>query len=404
MPLTILKNIALDDTATSERTATVGEPTVAATGARLFVTGNWFASRSTNGGASWTLIDPFTELPAAAGGFCCDQIVLYSRAHRIWIWILQYIEQGGSNVLRVAASRTGAPGSWHWWDFSATGLNPAWRNLWFDYPDLAESTGNLWLTTNVFDTSDAWKRAVVLKFPLASIASGGRLSYRFWSTTQHGSLRLVQGAGESMNWGAQNGTSGLRVSQWTDSGTTVTHWDVAVSPWSNGPYSSEGPGGVEWLSRCDDRITGAWVAKDRLGFMWTASPRAKRPHPYIRVVRLDEPTKTLVDEPDIWSQNGAWAYPSAAPNSLGQTGFTAFFGGGTRHPCHVVGVRDDTAATWQTTITQASTHGPADPKWGDYLACRRHPTRRTSWIASGYTLQGGNARKNVEPRVVQFSM
>ena len=153
-----------------------------------------------------------------------------------------------------------------------------------------------------------------------------------------------------MYWGSQNGTNGLRVSQWTDTGSSVSHWDVPVTPWANGPYSSEGPGGLEWLSRADDRITGAWLAKGRLGFMWTSSKQIDRPNPYIRVARIDEATKTLIDEPDLWSAKSAWAYPAAAPNSKGQIGFTAFFGGGDRHPSHVVGVRDDAAGAWQTQI------------------------------------------------------
>lgn len=77
MALTILNSLDLDDSATNEQTGTVGEPSVATTGQRMFVTGNWFASRSTDSGTSWSLIDPFTELPSAAGGFCCDQIPSY---------------------------------------------------------------------------------------------------------------------------------------------------------------------------------------------------------------------------------------------------------------------------------------------------------------------------------------
>ena len=114
----IVKNIGLGDTATSTQTSTVNEPTAAASGNNIFVTGNWFASRSTNGGTGFTLVDPFTALPSAAGGFCCDQIVLYEPSRDIWIWILQYIRSGTSNVFRVAISRGNSFGSWYWWDFT----------------------------------------------------------------------------------------------------------------------------------------------------------------------------------------------------------------------------------------------------------------------------------------------
>ncbi len=402
MALTVLQNIGLDDAATSQQTGTVCEPTVAAAGTQIFVTGNWFASRSADGGIHWTLIDPFTELPSAAGGFCCDQLVLRCRTQKLWIWILQYSQDNHTNVLRIAASATGAPGSWHWWDFSPGMLNPAWRKLWFDYPDLAESDGAIWLTSNVFDSKDAWKRAVVLKLSTATMLAGGTLNYRWWSTAAHGSLRFVQGARDTMYFGSQNGTSGLRVFEWKDSGSNVGYWDVTVTPWGTGPFSSKGPGGVEWLSRCDDRITGAWLAGGQLGFLWTSSRMPGRPHPFIRVARIDIAARSLVDEPDLWSPDFSLAYPAAASNSKSRVGITAFIGGGTRHPCHLVGVRDDSAGTWEIRIAKASTHGPSDGKWGDYLSIRRHGSRPSTWVASGYTLQGGTARKNIEPRVVHF--
>src|SRR5436305_10519811 len=100
-----VRNIGLGDAATSTQTSAIDEPTVAMAGNNVFVTGNWFASKSTNAGATWSLVDPFTALPSAAGGFCCDQIVLYDPTRDIWIWILQYSRSGTSNVFRIAISK-----------------------------------------------------------------------------------------------------------------------------------------------------------------------------------------------------------------------------------------------------------------------------------------------------------
>src|SRR5688572_858065 len=110
MPLTLFNNVDLDDAATGQQTGTVGEPTVAAAGSRIFVTGNWFASLSRDAGATWSLIDPFTELPSTAGGFCCDQLALHSRTKKLWIWVLQYSSANNTNVLRVAVSASGESG------------------------------------------------------------------------------------------------------------------------------------------------------------------------------------------------------------------------------------------------------------------------------------------------------
>jgi len=400
MAITLVQNIGLDDAATTVRTATVCEPTAAANGRQRMVTGNWFASTSVDGGAHWVNVDPFTRFPASAGGFCCDQIVLYNQRFRIWIWLLQYIATpGGENIFRIAVCRDTAFGSWYYWDFAPHNLNAAWTTVWFDYPDMAFTNDNLFVTFNAF-SGNTWQRAVVFRFPLSTLASGGSLGYRWWTTTSNGSLRLCHGAGSTMYFGSHNSTSQIRIFQWADSATGVTSIDRNVRAWTGGTYSAPGPGGVNWLTRTDPRITGAWVGAGTIGFMWTANRDTSHPLPYIRVVRLNETTKALIDEPDLWSSNSAWAYPAAAPNATGQVGFSAFFGGGTRHPSHVVGVR--TATAWDTVITQSSTHGPADQAWGDYLSCLSNPSAPGNWIASGYTLRGGTDRRNIEPRYVEF--
>ena len=193
-----------------------------------------------------------------------------------------------------------------------------------------------------------------------------------------------------------------RVIDWPDASNNLTTTDVNVRAWTAGPYlSSPAAGGVNWLGRADQRITGASAGAGQMAFMWTAGTDASHPFAYIRVVRINEGTKALVDEPDIWSKNGVWAYPAAAANNTGQIGISAFYGGqASHHPGHVVGVR--TATAWDTALTAASSNDPATPAWGDYLWCVPHSPTAAHWVASGYTIQGGTARTNVVPRYIEF--
>jgi hypothetical protein len=398
----IVKNIGLGDTATSEQTSTVDEPTAAASGEAIFVTGNWFASRSTNGGADWSLVDPFTALPAAAGGFCCDQIIMYEPSRDISIWILQYVRQGNSNVFRVAISRGSTFDSWYWWDFTPQALNAAWTDMWFDYPDAAVSTNHLYITFNAFNSAGAWQRAFAFKLPLDTLKSGASLGYQWWSTDQRGSLRLTQGATTSMYFGSHNSGTQLRVFGWPDGSNTVGSFDVTVGDWSAGPYSAPGPGGVEWLGRIDSRITGAWISGTRAGFLWTAGAKTGRPVPYVKGAVVDVTTQALAEEPEIWNQQSAYAYPAACPNAQGVVGLSLFFGGGQRHPAHVVGFRD--GDSWRLAITRAGTNGPTNGTWGDYLWCAHYQPQPAEWVASGYTLQGGTDRRNIEPQYVHFGI
>jgi hypothetical protein len=398
----LIQNIGLGDPVTSEQTSSVNEPTAAASGDNVFVTGNWFASKSTTGGANFALVDPFTALPSAAGGFCCDQIVLYDRSRDIWIWLLQYLETGGSNVFRVAISKGSSFGSWYWWDFSPKGLNSAWTDMWFDYPDAALSTNHLYLTFNAFNTAGNWLRAFVFKLPLDALKNASNLGYQWWSTTTSGSLRLVQGASNNMYFASHNGGRKLRIHSWPDGSGTIGSFDVNVSAYSAGPYSAPGPGGVEWLGRTDSRITGGWLTGTRAGFMWTAAAGSGRPFPYVKVAIVDVVTRALIEQPDIWNQTSAFAYPAACPNAQGVVGVSLYLGGGSRHPAHVVGFRD--GGVWRLAITRSSTHGPTEGAWGDYLTVKRHQPQASEWVASGATMQGGSQRRNVEPRYVRFGI
>jgi hypothetical protein len=401
--ISLIDNRALDDAATSNSTSTVGEPSVGTAGGAVFVTGNWYASRSTDGGANWTFVNPFTTLPSAAGGFCCDQVVVHDHRRGVWIWILQYIQQNGANVFRLAATHDADfPGGWYWWDIAPTTVNAGWTGVWFDYPDAAVTADNVFVTFNVFNAAGQWQRAVTMRFPLQTIADRGTLGFGAWSTTNNGSLRLTQGAGQTMYWGSHISGTQLRLFAWPDGQNAVSSWDIAVAQWS-GAISSNAPNGVNWLGRTDPRITGAAVGNGAITFMWTAGSSGNRPHSHIRVVRINEGTKQVIDQPDIWSAERAWAYPATSTNSGGVLGLTAFYGGVDRNIGHIVGVRDDAAGTWNTAYSRLGTHSPDVPKWGDYLTCRADAPRSDTWVAAGYTLEGGQARTDILPRIVRFA-
>jgi hypothetical protein len=370
------------------------------------MTGNWYASRSTDLGATWTHVDPFTALPSAAGGFCCDQVVLHDHERGLWIWILQYKEEGGANVFRLAAARDAdfPSGGWYYWDIAPTTVDADWKDLWFDYPDAALTDASLFVSFNLFDRDDQWQRATVMKFPLASIFDAATLGFESWSTTENGSLRLTQGAHSTMYWASHNAQRQVRLFRWLDNDGTIDWWDIDVAEWSR-DISSKAPNGVDWLGRADDRITGASVGNGAICLMWTSGSKgADRPNPYCKVVRIDETAMRVIDEPDVWSKDRAWAYPATCTNHAGTIGFTAFYGGADRNPGHVVGARDDTAGSWTSTYSRLGTHSPSDEKWGDYLTCRAHPSGDGAWVAAGYTLEGGEERTDIVPRVVHFSL
>src|SRR5215207_1850683 len=131
-----LTNTGLTDAATGIQTLTDDEPTAAAFLDHVFFTGNVYASRSQDGGATWSFVDPFTSFPLAAGGFCCDQVTLHEPGRNLWIWLLQYrTGLDGTNIFRLAVSTSGQPTDWVFWDFSPSQIDSAWTsNVMFDFP------------------------------------------------------------------------------------------------------------------------------------------------------------------------------------------------------------------------------------------------------------------------------
>ncbi|HYU80325.1 MAG TPA: hypothetical protein VEK56_15150 [Vicinamibacterales bacterium] len=405
-PVVFLRNVALGHADTGGQTSTVGEPSLSTLNQQVFFTGNWYASKSANNANTWQFVDPYSTLPPVDGGFCCDQTVIGVPSSNLTIWLLQYVEQSSTNTLRLAAHR--GPGldnaGWVFWDLRPVDIDPGWANQWFDYNHASTSNGFLYVGSNIFEVgTNAWVRSVVFRFPLSGFDLGATLTYEYFETDENFSLRCAHGATDTMHIVSHNTLSQVRVYSWPESAPDVTAIDVDIAAWLEGHYNAAGPDGRNWLSRCDGRITGVWVSRGELGIMWSANRQPpQRPLPYIRVVRINESTNAVIDEPDIWSGSVAYAYPDACPNGNGEVGVTLFRGGGSSHPGHVVGFWDASASAWRLRVTRNGTNGPNDNKWGDYLTCRRHAPRQETWVAAGFTLQGGGARQNIEPRYVHF--
>ena len=64
----LFKNIALSDVDTGGQTSTIGEPSVANNGREIFMTGNWYATKSLDDGSTWDFVSPRNTLPPASGG------------------------------------------------------------------------------------------------------------------------------------------------------------------------------------------------------------------------------------------------------------------------------------------------------------------------------------------------
>jgi hypothetical protein len=66
----------------------------------VFVTGNWFAAYSSDHGAAWSAVSPQDMQKGIAGGFCCDQRILFIPQIYRFVWVLLSADAGGENGIK----------------------------------------------------------------------------------------------------------------------------------------------------------------------------------------------------------------------------------------------------------------------------------------------------------------
>lgn len=409
-------NITSSEVATSHR-STVQETSVINLDQSVFYTGNWYAAKSTNGGDTFSYINPYTFFPSINNGFCCDQVTAYAPNQDMAIWGVQYDKDATSGTFRIAraiGSSGIANNSWAYYDFNPQQVGFASGN-WYDYPSLTVGTNFLYVTSNVFRTSDdVFTGSVVMRLPLATLAAGTALSYTAFTSTNQGTFRCTDGATTTMYFASFNTTTQMRIHRWDEGSSTVFWDDVNLSAFStlnrNGVAIS--PDGTNWAARADSRPMAAYRANGIIGVMFMARQDQTFPYPYTVHARFNESTRALVSQGQIWNPNYAWLYPSAAPNASGRLAGTLQSGGGSQasgapYPSTVVWITDDVEPGTGTTVGAVYAHtasnaGPSNNTWGDYFTVRPHKTFPNSWVSSSHVLINGQTGSSTVPNYTWF--
>ncbi len=372
-----------------------------------FMTHNWSAARTTDGGNTWIRVNPYTRFPAVHGGFCCDQVLVTRGATSAWL--LQYNRDSAGNAQRIAIA-----------DSSTNLGNDVWArsylfrasmfgypsDYWLDFPDAAGSANYFYFSSNVYDQNANYQGSVAWRFSITAARTGGNLSYAYINSpnnSQGSSFRFAQGALGDMFFASHVNTSQLRVHRWSDAGG-YQDYTVDIGQWFRNLQPAPGPDGRDWTGRADSRITAGFASDAEVGFAWHVGPTTNRPFNYIKLVRIDPSSMTLRDEQDLWGSSRAFMYPSAAANVYGHVAIVAATGGGTRYPSTTVLLDDDLETFATSYLFATSNAGPTVNEWGDYMSCQMHPNSGQfgTFVATGMRLSGGGANTDVIPEFVQF--
>jgi hypothetical protein len=379
------------------------EPSTGAHGNIIFQTGNWYASRSFDNGATWSSLDPFSIF---GFGFCCDQVTLYEPVRDRQFWLLQY-----SDHLTLVSSGGSDLDNWCGFNIFAGAIGePSTTEL--DYNDVAVSNNYIYFTTNYFPVA-ATPGSAIVRFntdDLAACPSSISYDYLALGADTGGFMwKPVQGAQDTMYWGTDGGPgpigASFRLYGWPEIGG-ISFTDYTIDPFvyftrSSGQNCASADGVVtNWCQFSDSRTLGGYRANGVIGFSFNAKQDDVHPFPYTRRVYINEVDLSYLRSDDLWATNAALLLLSLAPNGSGDVGGSFAWGGGTDadhfYPGGGALIEDALTPTppWETALFltgggNTCTSGGI-PRWGDYLTARGYSSDPTRWVATSYAIQGGN--------------
>lgn len=375
-------------------TSTVAEPSAAQSGKYVWLTHNWYAARSTNGGKTYTYVSPYADFPA----FCCDQDTIYDKHRDMYLWYRQGIYSGatGQNQFKLGVS-TNHGASFCTYTFQPNGIDGSWTGQWFDYPHVALSKNYAYITTNMFSGGGAFLRMLVVRLPLDSLVNCAGFGYNYWFTSSGWTWTpTALGATDTMYLGDHTNQSTFRLYWQNESDTVLNAVDRAVPAWTftNRNGSCPVAGGANPCARADQRVVSGWVRRNQsggeIGFFWNVKEGGGFPKPYTEAVTFNEQSKLVTGRPLIWNDQAAWHWANAAGNEMGDIGMAVSFFHPALHPQHYVAIEDEYTANppgWAVVLARSSTRQLTASNWGDYLRVRPHEPQGVGWVATGHTIQ-----------------
>lgn len=390
-PIVFLENNSTNLTGAS----TTSEPSGGSNGRGVvFATANWLAGYSTDGGNTFTQLDPTTIFPNDAVGFCCDQIVQYVPSIDRFVWLLQ--GNGYRLAMASPADIVSSGGTaWTYWNLTPNVFGAC---AGFDYPDVSVGSNSIYMgwDAGFGGCSGGFQ---VVRTSSAGIAAGGTITLEFTDPalgTMAWGSHVMQNTGDEIFWAGHNSNSNMRVFSLAEGSGTYFWRDVGISSWPNNAPTSTTPDGRDWLAKNfngpggnsfpRNGIIGTTRVGNQLWFAWTAGTDRNFRQAHIQMVTLNRTSSfSVTQQVQIWNPDYAFAYPALATNACTrEVGLSFEFGGGGNYENHVVGFWGDFIAY----ITTGSNVGTT--RFGDYVTIRQEPptdkNRGNLFNAYGYGL------------------
>ncbi len=382
----------------------------------VFLTGNLYALLSTDGGTSFTHIDPttiFGNIPPDGmpqdEGLCCDMNSIYIPSIDRFVWVMLTkgsqigVKNGkkiyGFNRLRVASASpsqilSSGGTSWTYWDMT-TALFGFGKTAFLDYPDVSFTDSYLHISVVRPDMGGFF----VIRVPLPDVQFGGTIHIRYTNPGDGkvaAGARLTHDSPDAAYWFGHVMIWKVRAFEWMDDSNSYSWRTLPVTPWLAFDYKSLTPDGTDWLKANSSAIRGATYQGDvnvgggvlrTLLVAWNGARGAGFPQPHVRllpIVKLSTGNFTQWakgTESQIWNPDFAFQHAHLATNANGEVAVSVGAGGGGSDATPVAGFVGD-SALYAIGVSTASLS-----IYGDYTAIRPHWPNSKLLSVSDYFLE-----------------
>ncbi|MGB3079967.1 MAG: T9SS type A sorting domain-containing protein [Saprospiraceae bacterium] len=198
---------------------------------------------NTNGSMTFSnKIDVFFNDPTITD--ICDPVVIYDSGADKFIFFAQECSGSPDNTnLLICFSKTNNP-SGGWWKYKLTG-DPTASSTWFDYPKLAVSTNELYITGNSFSQSGNFREALLYQIEKNNGFTGGNINWQYWNEIDGNPFTLLPVSyGQQGNYGPgcylvateSSGSSSIELYDLTDdmssSSEQLNHYTISTAAYS----------------------------------------------------------------------------------------------------------------------------------------------------------------------------
>lgn len=318
----------------------------------------------------------------------CDPVVHYDVQSDRFIFFAQECAGNSANsYLLVFFSKTNNPTN-GWWYYKLSG-NPLSDGSWFDYPKMAVSTNELYITGNLFSNTPTFNQAILYQIQKANGYSGGALNWQYWTGISGSPFTLLPvsyGQGSSYGPGCylvatdNAGSSNIKLYDLTDDMTgtpSLNQYNVPTTAYSPTGYNANQLGTTTELKFFDCRALSGFYLNGLIHFVFHSDIGGAWYG--INYNRLNAGSLTNISSTYGLSGTYDYGYPSVVSYATSTTDKSVMIGfgrsGSTIYPEMRV-VNCDNLMNWSSsTLVKSSSsyvsYSGSPERWGDYTGTTR---------------------------------